>query len=371
MVFLRREDHEDRELHHLSPWALPSRNAGPRRLAEADDPLRTAFQRDRDRILHSAAFRRLQHKTQVLAAFEGDHFRSRMTHSLEVAQMGRSVARALRLNDDLAEAIALAHDLGHPPFGHVGERALDAAMSGHGGFRHNAQGARIVDRLEDRYGHGHGLNLTFAVRTALLKGRIPEGFPLSPDLVPKPRPPVEAQIVDLCDRIAYLAHDLDDGLRAGLFTSQEAGELGLWQLAQAAAGSDNRQRIVSEVASLLIHDLVETADRAMAAPTGSRIAPAGPGATLHLGHSDALTVAAHELLEFLRARFYRSPRVLAVMEDGAARITRLFQALVADPSGLPAAYRARREADGLERCVCDYIAGMTDRFLLRATGAEA
>ena len=270
MVWLRREDHEDRELHWLCPWALSSRNAGGRRLPEPDDPLRTDFQRDRDRILHAAAFRRMQHKTQVMAAFEGDHFRSRMTHSLEVAQMSRCVARALRCNDDLAEAIALAHDLGHPPFGHVGEEALDEEMRDHGGFRHNAQGARIVDYLEDRYGHGHGLNLTLALRKSLLKGRIPDGFPLSPDLVPRGTVPFEAHIVDLCDKIAYLSHDLDDGLRAGLFTEAGAGELRLWQQARQSAGTTNRQRVVSDVTALLIHDLVESGDAAIAIPCSAK-----------------------------------------------------------------------------------------------------
>src|SRR5688572_12457937 len=212
MVWLRREDQEDRELHALSPWAAHSRSSGGRRLQEPEDPLRTAFQRDRDRVIHSAAFRRMQHKTQVLASFQGDHFRSRLTHSLEVSQMSRSVCTALRLNADLAEAIALCHDLGHPPFGHVGEQALDELMQGHGGFRHNAQGARTVDYLEHRHGQGFGLNLTLLTRRSLLKGRVPEGFPLSPDLLPKQAPPVEAHVVDLCDRIAYLGHDLDDGL---------------------------------------------------------------------------------------------------------------------------------------------------------------
>ncbi|MFY9341507.1 MAG: dNTP triphosphohydrolase [Planctomycetota bacterium] len=362
MVWLRREDHEDRELRWLCPWATPARAAGGRRLPEAEDPLRTAFQRDRDRILHATAFRRLQHKTQVVAAFEGDHFRSRMTHSLEVAQMARSVARALRCNDDLAEAVALAHDLGHPPFGHVGEEALHAAMRDHGGFRHNAQGARIVDWLEDRYGHGFGLNLTLALRSSLLKGRVPDGFPLSPDLVPRPPVPIEAHLVDLCDRIAYLSHDLDDGLRGGLFTEAEAGELRLWREARGAAGSDNRQRIVSEVASLLIHDLVETADAAIAA------APAG-GAPPRVQHGSQMTVLAQELLEFLRARFYRSERVLAVMNDGARRIRELFAALLANPQRLLESARARLERDGLQRTICDYIAGMTDRFLHRATSA--
>ena len=360
MVWLRREDHEDRELRWLRPAALASRNSGGRRIPEAEDPLRTVFQRDRDRILHATAFRRLQHKTQVMAAFEGDHFRSRMTHSLEVSQMSRSVARALRCNDDLAEAIALAHDLGHPPFGHVGEEALDQAMHGHGGFRHNAQGARIVDYLEDRYGHGHGLNLTLAVRRSLLKGRIPAGFPLSSDLLPKAEVPLEAHLVDLCDKIAYLSHDLDDGLRAGLFTEAEAGELRLWQLAATSADSSNRQRIVSEVASLLIHDLVETTDAALASTAAAKTPP-------RVQHSGPHTVMAQELLEFLRLRYYRAERVLTVMNEGAARIHRLFAALLADPLQLPEGARRRIDTDGPERTVCDYIAGMTDRFLQRAS----
>jgi dGTPase len=362
MVWLRREDHEDRELHWLCPWALSSRNAGGRRLPEPDDPLRTDFQRDRDRILHAAAFRRMQHKTQVMAAFEGDNFRSRMTHSLEVAQMSRCVARALRCNDDLAEAIALAHDLGHPPFGHVGEEALDEEMRDHGGFRHNAQGARIVDYLEDRYGHGHGLNLTLALRKSLLKGRIPDGFPLSPDLVPRGTVPIEAHIVDLCDKIAYLSHDLDDGLRAGLFTEAEAGELRLWQQARQSAGTTNRQRVVSDVTALLIHDLVESGDAAIAA------APAG-GQPPRLQHSATMAVLAQEVLEFLRQRFYRSPRVLAVMHDGASRIRRLFKELRANPVLVSESAQRRLQKDGPERAICDYIAGMTDRFLHRATEA--
>ena len=362
MVWLRREDHEDRELHWLSPWATPSRNAGPRRLVESEDALRTPFQRDRDRILHATAFRRLQHKTQVMAAFEGDHFRSRMTHSLEVAQMSRCVARALRCNDDLAEAIALAHDLGHPPFGHVGEEALHEAMRDHGGFRHNAQGARTVDYLEDRYGHGLGLNLTLSVRKSLLKGRVPDGFPLSPDLVTTGTPmvPIEAHLVDQCDKIAYLSHDLDDGLRAGLFGESEAATLRLWRDARRSCGSDNRQRIVSEITSLLIHDLVATADEALAS------APAG-GDAPRIRHSDTVLVQAQELPAFLRERFYHAPSVLAVMQNGAARIRRLFDKLRGDPSQLPERARGRIARDGVERTICDHIAGMTDRYLIRAS----
>ena len=358
MVWLRREDLEDRELRLLSPWAATSRNSGGRRLAEAEDPLRTAFQRDRDRIIHSAAFRRLQGKTQVVAAFEGDHFRSRMTHSLEVSQIARSVAVALRLNADLAEAVALAHDLGHPPFGHVGEEALDELMAAHGGFRHNAQGVRLVDFLEDRHGHGYGLNLALATRRSLLKGRVPDGFPLAPDLLPRQPPPLEAHVVDLCDKIAYLSHDLDDGLRAGLFTDADASQLRLWRLARDAAGGDGRPRVISEIVALLIHDLVESTDRAWSL----RAPDTEP---LRIAHGGEMTVLAAEVLEFLRERFYRSARVLEVMHDGAARIQRRFRELLAQPELLPAAHQTRIDRDGLPRVVCDYVAGMTDRFLVQ------
>ena len=357
MVWLRREDLEDRELHSLSPWATMSRNAGGRRLAETEDPLRTVFQRDRDRVIHCTAFRRLQGKTQVVAAFEGDHYRSRLTHSLEVAQISRSAATALRLNADLAEAIALMHDLGHPPFGHMGESALDELMQGHGGFRHNAQGVRIVDCLEDRYDHGHGLNLTLESRRSLLKGRIPEGFPITADLLPRATPPIEAQIVDLCDKIAYLAHDLDDGLRAGLFSTAEAAELKIWQRGQAAAASDLRHRIVSEITAVLIYDLVDTNDRALTDrhPAGDRP---------HIAHGPTLTVESQELLEFLRARFYQAERVLAVMRKGTDRIRARFADLLANPNLMPETYRDRIDTDGLHRVTCDYVAGMTDRYLL-------
>src|SRR5262249_3198698 len=293
-------------------------------------------------------------------AFEGDHFRSRMTHSLEVAQIARSVAIALRLNADLAEAVALAHDLGHPPFGHVGEEALHELMAEHGGFRHNAQGSRIVDYLEDRSGHGHGLNLTLAMRRSLLKGRVPDGFPLAADLLPKRPPPLEAHVVDLCDRIAYLAHDLDDGLRAGLFTEDEARQLRLWQQARASTAADRRAPVVSEIVSLLIHDLVETTDRALTARHPSDEPP-------RIAHGAEMAVLADELLEFLRQRFYRSERVLAVMRAGAERIRQRFRAYAAQPEHLPVAQRARIANDGLQRVVCDYVAGMTDRFLVQQT----
>jgi dGTPase len=356
MSWRRREDLQAREREHLSRWAAFSDAHGGRRLAEADDPMRTAFQRDRDRVIHSRAFRRLQHKTQVMAAFLGDHHRSRMTHSLEVSQMARGVCLALRLNADLAEAIALAHDLGHPPFGHSGETALDELMAGKGGFRHNAHGLRIVDYLEDRYDHGYGLNLVRAVRRGLLKGRVPDGFPVSDDLRASEPAPLEAHVVDLCDRIAYLCHDLEDGLRAGAFAADAAAELRLWRQAAAAARSEAQSGVISEIAALLIHDLVESNWQPLAA--------AGEVRPL-LRHGASMAVLSQELLEFLGARFYRSATVLEEMARGRDKIRAVFAHLVERPKELPEHVRARVGDDGLERAVCDYVAGMTDRFLLR------
>jgi dGTPase len=356
MTWLRRADLEDQELHALSRFAALSSRSGGRRVAEHEDPLRTAFQRDRDRVIHSSAFRRMQHKTQVLAAYEGDHYRSRMTHSLEVSQMARSVARALRLNQDLAEVVALAHDIGHPPFGHVGEEALHELMHADGGFRHNAQGARIVDVLEDHYGHGCGLNLTLLTRRSLLKGKVPPGFPVSADLLPQPTPPLEARVVDLCDRIAYLSHDLDDGLRAGAFSLPDVQHLELWRRAAQRAASDHVRRVVSEVAALLIEDLLAACDRAL--EDAEREPPA-------LQHGAEVARLSDECLAFLRDRFYKSPRVLDVMHAGGARIRRVFERFVRKPDDLPPLARVRLERDGLHRTVCDYISGMTDRFLLK------
>lgn len=340
----------------LSRWAARSIDSGGRRIEEPPDPMRTDFQRDRDRVIHSAAFRRLQHKTQVLAAFEGDHYRSRMTHSLEVSQMARSAAIALRLNHDLAEAVALTHDLGHPPFGHAGEEALHELMAEHGGFRHNAQGVRIVDCLEDRHGDGHGLNLVLVLRRALLKSKPPPGFPLSPDLAGNAPLPLEASLVDQCDQIAYLCHDLDDGLRARAFPREAAQQLGLWQHAAAASRSSLPAAIISQMIALMMRSLVRTCADGLAQATD---------APPRMRQSDAMLERTRELKEFLQTRFYRSRFVLDRMEHGRAKIAEVFARLVARPDLLPDPVRARIERDGLHRTVGDYVAGMTDRFLLK------
>jgi len=356
MTWCRREELEDRESQTLHRWAARSAGSGGRRTPEPADPMRTEYQRDRDRLIHSTAFRRLQHKTQVLAAFEGDHYRSRMTHSLEVSQMARSSAIALRLNADLAEAVALAHDLGHPPFGHAGEEALNDLMQGHGGFLHNAQGSRIVDHLEDRHGHGHGLNLVYQTRRSLLKRAVPPDYPVSDDLRNGPPAPLEAALVDLCDRIAYLAHDLEDGMRAGAFELTDVRELRLWQLAAHSQPTSNPSQVLSWMIGMSLRDLIETS--AVALETAGDQPP-------RLRQGDELTVLTQELQAFLRERFYRADFVLNEMAKGRQKIAEVFEKLVAAPEQMPAHSRARVDTDGLERAVCDYVAGMTDRFLLK------
>ena len=273
---LNRVDLEERESRLLSRLAVKARDSQGRRVREEADPLRTCFQRDRDRILHSKAFRRLQHKTQVFTASEGDHYRTRLPHTLEVSQLARSSAISLGLNADLAEGVALAHDVGHPPYGHVGERRLHAKMIEFGGFRHNAQGLRIVDELEQNYSGRLGLNLCRETRLCLLKSRIPEGFPKSDDLPDKTTPYVEGQIVDLCDRIAYVCHDFEDALRSQLVPWTVFEQLTLPQEAtenvfrrypdlQLEPPPDRskllRSQVTSAMISLLVRDLVLATDR--------------------------------------------------------------------------------------------------------------
>lgn len=356
MSWLRRQDLEDREHNTLSRWAAHATDSGGRRAAEPQDPVRTDYQRDRDRIIHSASFRRLQHKTQVLAAFEGDHYRSRMTHSLEVSQMARNACLALRLNPDLAEVVALAHDLGHPPFGHAGEEALDQLMREHCGFRHNAQGVRIADYLEDRYGDGYGLNLVLFVRRSLLKAGVPKGYPVSPDLLPVQPPPLEANVVDLCDRIAYLCHDLDDGLRAGAFALGDTEQLALWRLASESALHQQPSGVISEMTALMVRDLV--ASCAAELDCATREPPA-------VRQSQRFAGMTAELQGFLRDRFYHANFVLERMTEGRDKIAAVFERLLRSPEDLPEPVRDRIPTDGVHRTVCDYIAGMTDRFLLK------
>ena len=371
----------------LAPYAVDTRASRGHRIEEAPSPTRTPYARDRDRILHSTAFRRLNYKTQVFVYHEGDHYRSRLTHSLEVAQIARSIARSLRVDEDLTEAIALAHDLGHPPFGHAGERALDAAMGNAGGFDHNAQSLRVVTKLERKYGSFDGLNLTWETLEGLVKhngpllGRdkpVPEpilDYCATQDLELDTYPSLEAQIAALADDIAYNAHDIDDGYRARCFTFAElddvpiAGRL-LAEVDAAHPGLDATRRLY-ELTRRLITALVNDA----IAETRTRLAclqPESADAVRRAGiatvaFSDAMVSELVGLRAFLFARVYRHPRVMHVMGDAEDVVVELFQRYASDPGTLPPEWQeeARRyDERSYARHVADFIAGQTDRYAL-------
>jgi dGTPase len=360
-----------------------------RLVAEPLSPPRTPFQRDRDRIIHSAAFRRLKHKTQVFVYHEGDHYRTRLTHSLEVAQVARSIARALGLDEDLTEALALAHDLGHTPFGHAGERALDRLMAPFGGFDHNAQTVRIVTRLEQRYAAFDGLNLTWET----IEGLIKHNGPLVGDEAGAPVPlaiveaaaareisltgyaSAEAQAAAIADDIAYNAHDIDDGLRAGLFEIIDLADLPLAGEALAEvlktwpklARSRMIHETVRRVISAMIHDVVAEAERGV-----GQWVPGDADAVRALPHALVrFSAQMHEknrvLQSFLASHMYHHDKVTMIMERAQRVIRDLFGAYMADPDLLPQGWREDGFADdrsGFARQVCDFIAGMTDRYAL-------
>jgi dGTPase len=378
-----------------APYAADAARSRGRLYPEPPSPTRSDFQRDRDRIIHSTAFRRLAHKTQVFVDHEGDHFRTRLTHTIEVAQLARALAKALGLDQELAEAVALGHDLGHTPFGHTGEEALDACMAAHGGFDHNSQALRIVTELERRYADFDGLNLTQETLEGLVKHNGPlldaEGRPLEavrerglPEAIlayDRRRgldlalfASLEAQAAAIADDIAYDAHDVDDGLRAGLFDLDAIRAVPfvaalLDEIAARRPGLE-RGRVIHELVRRIITGFVEDA----IAESRARIAASGvasfedvrrAGRAL-VGLSPALRQADRDLKAFLFAHMYRHPEVKRVREKADAIVRRLFRAYVDDPTAMPADWAAKAdEGDGgRARAVADYIAGMTDRFAL-------
>ena len=372
----------------LAPYAASAENSRGRVHAEDPPGGRTEFQRDRDRIVHCASFRRLVYKTQVFVNHEGDHYRTRLTHSLEVAQIARSMARSLRVNEDLAEAISLAHDLGHTPFGHAGQDALNECMKDFGGFEHNLQSLRVVDQLEQRYAAFPGLNLTFEAREGILKHCSPENARTLGDLglhvLHRCQPGLEAQLVNLADEIAYNTHDLDDGLRSGLIRLEELREITfvadtLQAVQRRYPGIGSRQRIFEVARAMigaLIGDLVETSEQRIgdSAPAGIE-AVRSHKATL-VGFSLPFAKAQRELKVFLRQRLYRHPKVHEMSDRAEQVVASLFAALCEDLGCMPEehARRARKAretagAAGSARVVADYIAGMTDRFALQTHAA--
>jgi dGTPase len=359
----------------LAPYAARSSQSRGRAHAEPESPGRTAFQRDRERVIHCTAFRRLEYKTQVFVNHEGDLFRTRLTHSLEVAQIGRGIARGLRLNEDLTEAIALAHDLGHTPFGHAGQDALHACMAEHGGFEHNLQSLRVVDELEERYGAFNGLNLTFETREGILKHCSVENArrlgELGQRFIARTQPSLEAQITNLADEIAYNNHDIDDGLRSGLLRLAQLDEIPLFarhaQQVHASFPSLPERRMIHETIRRMINTLIVD----LIAESGRRIADVAPkgiddvrNARPLVAFSEPIRREGDALKAFLRENLYRHFQV-ARMTNKARRIVReLFAAFWDDLRLLPTDYRERAENDRA-RAIADYVAGMTDRYAIK------
>ncbi len=367
-----------------APYAVHPQQSRGRQYAEPAPAYRSEFQRDRDRIIHSKAFRRLEYKTQVFVNHEGDLYRTRLTHSLEVAQIARSVARSMALNEDLVEAIALAHDLGHTPFGHAGQDALNKCMADYGGFEHNLQSLRVVDWLEDAYADFSGLNLCFETREGVLKhcalkhaqalGEVGQRF------LDKTQPSLEAQLTNIADEIAYNNHDIDDGLRSGLISLEQLQEVAVfqqvWQAVNARYPTLTGQRLIHEILrrliDLMVTDLTETS---LAALRGAHIADID-GVHQHgtplMQYSPALRAQKNELKRFLRHNLYFHPSVYRSTWRAQQIIEALFQAFMQDTHLLPAEHRqfALRYSEtagesGQARAIADYIAGMTDRYAMK------
>ena len=371
MLFTR-EDLERCEATALAPYGFRSQDSRGRAYLEEEAGNRTRFQRDRDRILHTNAFRRLEYKTQVFVYAEGDYYRTRLTHTLEVAQIGRSLAVALGANEVLVEAVCLAHDLGHPTFGHAGEYMLDQLMADHGGFDHNKQSLRIVEKLEQRYPNFAGLNLSWEVLEGIVKHETSYDIADTTQFAPHLRGTLEAQLANPADELAYSAHDLDDGLYSGLIRPADLSGLELWEQVKESIGWDGtdydkmwRHRIVRRLLGLLIDDVLTETSRRLdrATPTSADDVRALPENVVALSPEMGENLA--ELKRFLLERLYRHPRVMR-MQIKAERIIRaLFEAYIAEPRQLPYEEQAKLETRSLHRAVCDYIAGMTDRYALQ------
>ena len=369
-----REASEKEEAERLAPFAARAAESAGRVHPEVAHAHRTEFQRDRDRVLHSRAFRRLGYKTQVFVHHEGDHYRNRLTHTLEGAQIARTVSRALRLNEDLAEAVSLAHDLGHTPFGHAGERVLGELMQDEGGFDHNRQSLRVVDLFEDRYPGAPGLNLTEETREGILKHGCSWDHPLPLPVLSLQRS-LEAQVADAADEIAYIHHDLDDGLRAEILREDSVAESAIWQRAREAvdarlekSGDANPNvrlvRILTTIVNELISDLIETTAANLEASGVCCIAEVRASEQSLVFLSPVLEKEKLVLKRFLLEHFYQHPRVRHRTRKAEGVIAELYRVYRSDPDLLPDWTRSRRVAEGDARAVADYVAGMTDRYAL-------
>jgi dGTPase len=369
MRLVDRRAQEEREDAFLAPWGMRSAASRGRRHTEPEHPMRTCFQRDRDRIIHSSSFRRLEYKTQVFVNHEGDNYRTRLTHSLEGAQIGRTVARALGLNEELTECLVLGHDLGHTPFGHSGERVMDELMRDHGGFEHNRQTLRILEVLERRYPDFPGLNLTWEVREGIIKHRQDSDALAPEEYAPGEAPTLEAQLVDFVDEIAYNNHDVDDGLASKMFSVDRIREVTLFREAHDDArgrGLDGeriaRHHVVRWIIDHCVRDLIATTGQSLEEAKVRSVDDVRRAGRRLVAYSPDMQQRVHELKDFLFANMYRHYRVVR-MGDKAGRLLRdLFESYVNEPRQLPPHFQDQIERDGVHRVVCDYIAGMTDRF---------
>jgi dGTPase len=356
---------------NLAPYAAISSKTRGREHSEPKHGYRTEFQRDRERIIHSRAFRRLEYKTQVFINHEGDHYRTRLTHTIEVAQIARAISRALRLNEDLAESIALAHDLGHTPFGHIGEKELNKLLKDHGGFEHNRQSLRVVECLEKSYSDFDGLNLTWETREGIIKHSGQYDRPETSDFLPEEQPSLEAQIIDLADEIAYNNHDLDDGISSGLLDYDGIIKLDIWRLATELYGKAlpkskklETREIIRTIINLLVTDLINTSIKNINDNKINSFEDVKNANAKLARFSSNIEEANNQLKQFLRENMYQHYKVIRMSLKSQKIINELFHIYTEHPDTLPANHKEDIEKQGVIRAVTDFIAGMTDRFAL-------
>ena len=371
MIYTRQQL-EEYESQTLASYAVHSKDSKGRLHPEEEADFRPRFQRDRERILHTTAFRRLEYKTQVFINHEGDYYRTRLTHTLEVAQIGRSVARSLGLNEDLVETICLAHDLGHPPFGHSGENALARLMKDFGGFNHNSQSLRIVTVLEARYPDFPGLNLSWEVLEGMVKHETDYDIAEAKQFNPELRGHLEAQIANLADDLAYTSHDLDDGLRSGMITPNQLDGIALWEIINESIGrrrsetldSLSRHQIIRRLINFEVTDLIQSTDRYLRRSNVKTALDVQKLPFNVAGFSEDMYRRNRELKDFLFSNLYRHYRVVRMAAKSESIVTELFNIYQANPKTLPTEVQESIPERGLERTICDYIAGMTDRFAI-------
>ncbi len=367
---LTRKDIEEREERYLAPYAMKSMHTRGRVHPEEEHPYRSIYQRDKDMIIHSTAFRRLEYKTQVFVNHEGDYYRTRLTHTIEVTQISRCISRALNLNEDLAEAIAMAHDLGHTPFGHSGEDALRILMKNHGGFEHNIQGLRVVETLEKRYSKFSGLNLSWEVRESIAKHKTLYDNPNTSQFQTNKQPLLEAQIVDLADSIAYDNHDIDDSLKAGIITENDLEGIELWRNAREKVKEQygnlskdmEKAHAIKYLIDLEVTDLIEHTQSMLEKMKTKTTNDVQQCKERLVSFSPGLDKKKQELQEFLQNNVYNHYRVARMAAKARRFVEELFKTFIKNPKQLPPEYQKLIEKEGLYQGVCDYIAGMTDRF---------